>query len=87
MLARELSVVQLLLDAGAAVNATCADGSTALHQAAGLGLNAAVLRCLLKAGADATATDNEGLDAAAVAAKSGYAAAAALLQRAADDQR
>jgi Ankyrin repeats (3 copies) len=87
LLAAELPIVRLLLDAGAAVNAKYPDGSTALHEAASLGLSAAVICCLLKAGADATATDNDGLDAAAVATKRGHTAAAALLQRAADDQR
>jgi Ankyrin repeats (3 copies) len=87
MLAMELPLLKLLLEAGAAVNATSADGSTALHYAAKQGVNAAVICCLLKAGADATATDSKGLDAAAVAAERGHAAVAALLQRAADDQR
>jgi ankyrin repeat protein len=76
MLARELPVVRLLLDSGAAVNANSTDGTTALHQAAKLGLSAAVVCCLLKAGADA-----------AIAVQHGHTATAALLQRAAADQR
>jgi Ankyrin repeats (3 copies) len=87
MLAMELPLLKLLLEAGAAVNATSADGSTALHYAAKQGVSAGIICCLLKAGADAAATDSKGLDAAAVAAERGHAAAAALLQRAADDQR
>eukprot|EP00953_Heterococcus_sp_UTEX-ZZ885_P016296 9167-Heterococcus_DN1.PRE.5 len=80
MLARELPVVRLLLSAGAAVNAKNADGTTALHQAAELELSAAVICCLLKAGADATAVNNHGHEPAAVAAKHGDTATAALLQ-------
>jgi trimeric autotransporter adhesin len=87
MLARELSVVRLLLEAGAAVNAKCSDGTAVLHQAAKLGLSAAVICCLLKAGGDATAANSEGHNAAAVAVKHGHTATAALLQRAAGDQR
>jgi Ankyrin repeat len=83
MLAQELSVVRLLLEAGAAVNAKSVDGSTALHKAAELGLSAGVICCLLKAGADATAANSEGHNAAAVAVKRGHTATAALLQRAA----
>jgi ankyrin repeat protein len=86
-LALELPLLRLLLNTGAHVNAMSADGSTALHKAAEQGCSAGVICCLLKAGADATAADNEGLNAAAVAAKSGHTATAALLQRAADDQR
>jgi Ankyrin repeats (3 copies)/Ankyrin repeat len=86
MLARELPVVRQLLGAGATVNAKSADGTTALHKAAELGLSAAAVCCLLKAGADATTTDSEGYDAAAVAVKHGHTATAALLQRAASDQ-
>jgi ankyrin repeat protein len=87
MLAQELPVLRLLLGVGAAVNAKTTDGKTALHSAAELGLSAAVVRCLLKAGADATAADSEGHEPAAVAVKNGHIATAALLQRAAADQR
>jgi ankyrin repeat protein len=87
MLARELPVVRLLLAAGAAVNAKSTDGTTALHKAAKLGLSAAVVCCLLKAGADATALNSEGHEPAAVAVQHGHTATAALLQRAAADQR
>jgi hypothetical protein len=45
------------------------------------------LCCLLKAGADATATDSTGSTPAAVALLHGHTAAAALLQRAEADQR
>jgi Ankyrin repeat len=87
MLARELPVVRLLLDSGAAVDARSADDATGLHKAAERGLSAAVICCLLKAGADATAVNNHGHEPAAVAAKHGHTAAAALLQHAAADQR
>jgi hypothetical protein len=87
MLATELPLAKLLLDAGSAVNAVCITGATPLHKAAEQGCSAGVICCLLKAGADATATDHEGLVAAAVATKSGHTATAALLRRAADDQR
>jgi ankyrin repeat protein len=51
---------QLLLKAGAAVNARCMLGDTVLHFAAATGAQAGVICCLLKAGADATATDSVG---------------------------
>jgi trimeric autotransporter adhesin len=57
------------------------------HMAAEKGLSAAVICCLLKAGADATIVDFLGLNAAATAAQHGHATTAALLQRAAADQR
>jgi trimeric autotransporter adhesin len=81
MLAQELPVVRLLLSAGAAVNAKSSVGTTALHSAAERGLSAAVVCCLLKAGADATAVNIKGYDATAVAVKHGHTATAALLQR------
>jgi hypothetical protein len=83
MLARELPVVRLLLGAGAAVDTKSVDGTTAQHKAAERGLGAAVICSLLKAGADATAANSEGHDAAAIAVKQGHTATAALLQRAA----
>jgi ankyrin repeat protein len=85
--AKEAAMVQLLLDAGAAVNARDMIGSTVLHQAAHVGYSTGMLRCLLKAGADATATDTTGSTPAAVALAYGHTAAATLLQRAEADQR
>jgi Ankyrin repeats (3 copies) len=86
MLARELSTVRMLLEAGADVNVKNNRGSTALHVAVRYGLNAGIICCLLRAGADATTTSAEGLDAAALSALSSHKATAALLQRAAADQ-
>jgi trimeric autotransporter adhesin len=83
MLAQELPVVRLLLDSSAAVDARSADGATGLHKAAERGLSAAVICCLLKAGADATAANSQGHVPAAIAVKHGHTATAALLQRAA----
>jgi trimeric autotransporter adhesin len=87
MVLRTAAAAQLLLDAGAAVNARCSLGSTVLHSAAARALNAGLICCLLKAGADATATDTLSSTPADVAAVYGHSATAALLQRAAADQR
>jgi hypothetical protein len=82
-----VAAAQLLLDAGAAVNARCTLGSIVLHSAAARGVSAGVICCLLKAGADATATDTVGSTPADTAAVFGHSAVAALLHRAAADQR
>jgi uncharacterized protein len=83
----EASVMRVLLEAGAAVNARNSFGSTVLHAAAQNGESAGVLCCLLKAGADSTATDSTGSTPAAVALLHGHTAAGTLLQRAESDQR
>jgi ankyrin repeat protein len=85
MLVSSLSAARVLLEAGATVNTQCVCGATALHMAAERGLSAAVMCCLLKAGADATIVDCTGLNPAATAAQAGHTTAAALLQRAAAD--
>ena len=87
MLTSKASILQLLLDAGAAVNTRDSMGNTVLHAFAQSGYSAGILCCLLKAGADATATDTTGSAPAAVALAHGHTVAAALLQRAEADQR
>jgi ankyrin repeat protein len=87
MLTTTAAAAQLLLDAGADVNARCSLGSSVLHTIAERGASAGVLCCLLKAGADATATDTVGSTPADVAELFGHSAIAALLRRAAADQR
>lgn len=54
------AVLSALLAAGASVDARDEDGETALHQAARLG-NQAAIRCLVSAGADLLAVNQEGL--------------------------
>jgi trimeric autotransporter adhesin len=81
------ATAQLLLDAGAAVNARCLLGSAVLHAAAAGGVGVGLICCLLKAGADATATDTVGSTPADVALAFGHSTAAALLQRAAADRQ
>jgi Ankyrin repeat len=87
MFAREVPIVRLLLDAGASIGAKTTNDSTVLHMAASQGCSAGVICCLLKAGVDATTADADGIDAAAIATGAGHATTAALLQRAAADQR
>jgi 23S rRNA maturation mini-RNase III len=87
MLTKDAAVAQLLLKAGADVNARCMRGNTVLHSAAERGVGAGVICCLLKAGADATATDTVSSTPADVALAFGHSATAALLQRAEADQR
>jgi ankyrin repeat protein len=87
MLTSEVSMVRLLLEAGAVVNARNLFGSTILHAAAYFGRSAGIICRLLKAGADATATDTTGCTPAAVALAHGHTATAVLLQRAEKDQR
>jgi ankyrin repeat protein len=87
MFPRELSMVQLLLEAGAGVNTRDSFGNTVLHKAAHFGLSASTICCLLKSGADATAIDSTGSTAAAGALAHGHTATAALLQRAEAGQR
>jgi Ankyrin repeats (3 copies) len=86
MFAKDAANTQLLLEAGAAVNARCMLGCTVLHIAAERGASAGVICSLLKAGADATATDAVGNTPAEVAQAWRQSAAAALLQRAEADQ-
>jgi ankyrin repeat protein len=78
MLVGSLAAARVLLEAGAVVNVRCASGATALHMAAG-GLSAAVICCLLKAGADASIVDCSGLNAAATAVQHGHTVTALLL--------
>jgi ankyrin repeat protein len=87
MAASTVAAAQLLLDAGAAVNARCSLGSTVLHALAERGVGAGVICCLLKAGADATATDTLGCTPAEVALAFRHSSLAGLLQRAAADQQ
>jgi ankyrin repeat protein len=86
MLSELVGTTQLLLKAGAAVNSRCMLGSTVLHFVAASAENAGMLCCLLKAGADATATNTVGNAPAEVAVLRGLDTAA-LLQRAEADQR
>lgn len=75
-----VDTVLLLLNAGAHVDASDADGDTALHRAAAVnGLDA--MRVLLGAGADIDVRDDEGKTPAIVAAIMGYVDACRLLQR------
>ena len=53
------SIIQVLVSAGASVNATSNDGSTALHLAAEAGASSSVM-ALLHCGADVAAADYEG---------------------------
>jgi Ankyrin repeats (many copies)/Mediator complex subunit 3 fungal/Ankyrin repeat len=85
MFSKDVAVTQLLLNAGAAVNARCMLGDTVLHSAAERNVSAGVVCCLLKAGADATATDAAGSTPADVALER-RCSTATLLQRAAADQ-
>jgi ankyrin repeat protein len=55
-----LEVLEILLKAGADVNAKNTGGYTALHYASANNPSPAVLEVLLKAGADPRAVDNEG---------------------------
>jgi uncharacterized protein len=74
-----LAVVQLLLAAGADVNAVQQGGYTALHQAADRG-HASVVKALLAAGAQADARAANGRTAADHAQAQGHAAVVALLK-------
>jgi uncharacterized protein len=85
MLCKEAPTVQALLKAGADVQArTEREGWSCLHVAAALQYPAAVLCLLIKAGADLSATNDEG-DTAELALEHGNQLAAALLTRAARD--
>jgi ankyrin repeat protein len=75
------AVVQLLLQAGAAVNAKAVNGMTALHGAAGSG-NEAVVQLLLQAGAAVNAKAVNGWTALHGAVLSGNEAAVQLLLQA-----
>jgi ankyrin repeat protein len=70
--------VQVLLECGAAINATDPKGRTALHGAAVAG-HTKVMMVLLHHGADVTLKDNQGNTALALARAGGKTAAAALL--------
>jgi Ankyrin repeats (many copies)/Ankyrin repeat len=87
MLSKDAAVSLVLLNAGAAVNARCSLGSTVLHAAAENGVSSGLICALLKAGADATATDTVGSTPAEVARTWGHTGAAALLQRVEVEQR
>jgi len=78
------AVVELLLAAGADVDAKDEDGWTALHDAA-WGGHAAVAELLLAAGADVNAQDNDGWIALHDAARNGHSAVVELLLEAGAD--
>ncbi len=65
-----LKVVELLLESGAKVNASCYDGQTSLHLAAAAG-NFNVVDVLLKAGAEVNTRDKDGNTPIHLAALSG----------------
>ena len=54
------AVIEVLLEAGADVNAKDEDGLTPLHMAAQSNPTPAVIEALLEAGADPRATDSDG---------------------------
>jgi ankyrin repeat protein len=83
----EIAMLRQLIDAGGTVNNRNSLGDTVLHAVAQFGRSAGIICCLLKAGADATATDATGSTPAEVALAYDHAATAALLQRAEADQR
>ena len=56
-------ITEVLLKAGAEVNATTEDGTTALMMAALFNVNPNITAMLLKAGADTTAKNNDGMTA------------------------
>ena len=67
-----LSVLHIILEAGAKVNQRNSDGVTALMHASVIG-HAEVVRELIARGADLSATDNDGFDALIAAATGGSA--------------
>jgi len=77
--AEQHDAAELLLDAGADVNALDADGSSAMHYAALLGAEGLV-ELLLERGADASLTDEDGHTPGEVAADEGHHGLAELLR-------
>jgi ankyrin repeat protein len=77
---RHAAVVELLIAAGADVNARSAGGHTPLHSAAQNG-DAATAELLLAAGADPAIRDSDGLKPADMAGAAGYGELAARLRR------
>ena len=67
-----LTVLHIILEAGAKVNQRNSDGVTALMHASVIG-HAEVVRELIARGADLSATDNDGFDALIAAATGGSA--------------
>jgi Ankyrin repeats (many copies) len=82
----DATLTRLLLQAGADANARNYLCNTVLHNAAAKDLDAGLMCCLLKAGADATAIDAYHGTAADVARTHKHSAPAALLSRAERDQ-
>jgi ankyrin repeat protein len=73
------SVIQLLLENGATIDAQNRQGCTVLHWVSGAG-SAQMIQCLLDHGADVTVEDNTGLTATDRAAKTGDAVVIEQLQ-------
>lgn len=84
MRTKEISVVTVLLEAGADVSALDSDGRGVLHWAAYRGCGAPVLCSLVKAGADPRAVNIWGDKPADVARRKGFTTQALLLDRLAE---